>query len=146
MCNCSPLPGSLGGKLLFRSREETATSGSGGKLQLPSSLYIPSSPITLSPPPIEPDLPTLLNEVVAVIPGKWRQVGNLLKIPRGVLDAMGQQYSPMDCFEHVLTEWDSRRTSPYTWETIIDALQSKAVGENALATKLACTYGLSLSY
>ena len=47
----------------------------------------------------------------------------------------------MDCFERVLTEWNSRRCSPYTWDTIITVLQASAVGEVALANELAAKYG-----
>ena len=90
---------------------------------------------------IEPDLPTLLNEVAAVIPAKWRAVGNLLKVPKGVLDGMERQYSPLDSFERVLTEWNSRRCSPYSWGTIICVLKSPAIGEVALANELAAKYG-----
>ena len=103
-----------------------------------------SSPLLFPPPPshIEPDLPTLLNEVAAAIPAKWRQVGGQLKLPAGVLDGLEQQYSrPLDCFEHVLTEWERRRSSPYTWETLIAVLQSRVVGENGLATTLSATWG-----
>ena len=58
-----------------------------------------------------------------------------------MLDGLKRQYSPTDCFERVLTEWNSRRCSPYTWDTIITVLQASAVGEVALANTLAAKYG-----
>ena len=113
--------------------------------------YIPHIMMMLIPPLphpiilIEPDLPTLLNEVATVIPGKWRVVGNLLNIPKGVLDGLERKYSSMDSFEHVLTEWNSRRCSPYTWDAIITVLKAPAIGEVALANKLAAKYGKNIS-
>ena len=93
-----------------------------------------------------PETPELLNEVAAVIPAKWRAVGTMLKVPSGMLDAIqaqghGAPNAGLHCFGYMLEEWRSRRTCPYTWDTLISVLRSTSVGEVALAEKLAKTHG-----
>ena len=88
----------------------------------------------------------LMNELAASIPAKWRAVGAQLNVPSGILDAIqaqgaGQPQGSLHCFSHVLEEWRSRRTSPYTWENLLSVLRSNVVGEVALADRLARTYG-----
>ena len=87
-----------------------------------------------------------MNDVAAVIPAKWRIIGIHLGIPIEILDTIqlqwaGQAHYTMTCFARVLTEWNSRRCSPYTWDTIITVVQASAVGEVALANELAAKYG-----
>ena len=94
-----------------------------------------------------PKLDDLMNDVAAVIPAKWRFVGVQLKLPNGTLDEIQAQNArrPDECkhsFEQVLTKWKSLGTSPYTWETMINALRSRAVGEVALADELNAKYEL----
>ena len=87
-----------------------------------------------------------MNDVAAVIAAKWRLVGVQLKLPYGTLDEIQEQYArrPDECkysFEQVFTEWKSLgTTSPYTWETMIEALRSPAVGEKTLADSLHAKY------
>ena len=92
-----------------------------------------------------PKLDNLMNDVAAVIPAKWRLVGVQLKLPNGTLDEIQAQNAgkPDECklsFEQVLARWRSLGTSPYTWETMINALNSPAVGEVKLAKELNAKY------
>ena len=86
-----------------------------------------------------------MNDVAAVIPAKWKLVGVQLKLPNGKLDEIQAQNagSPDQCilsFEGVFTKWKRLGTSPYTWETIINALSSQSVGEVALANEIKANY------
>ena len=91
------------------------------------------------------NLGDLMNDVAAVIPAKWRLVGVQLKLPNGTLDEIQAQNAgqPDRCklsFEQVFAKWRSLGTSLYTWETMIKALSSPAVGEVTLADKLNAKY------
>ena len=88
----------------------------------------------------EPELLDLMNEVAAKIPSKWRDVGLQLGLDQGVLEGI-TLISPGDtnlCYSNVFTQWKNLNliTSPYTWSTIVQALQAPAVGEKRLAEKI----------
>ena len=81
-----------------------------------------------------------MNEVAAEIPGKWRDLGLQLGIEQGVLDGIAS-ISPggiNHCYSNVFTRWKNQHstTYPYTWSTIVQALESRAVGEKRLADKI----------
>ena len=81
-----------------------------------------------------------MNEVAAEIPGKWRDIGLQLGLDQGRLDGIAT-ISPGDnnhCYSNVFTLWKKHNLPkhPYTWLTIVQALQSKAVGEKRLAEKI----------
>ena len=86
-----------------------------------------------------------MNDVAAAITSKWRLVGLQLEIPYGTLDSIQAQNAgrPDSCilsFEQVFTEWERQKTSPHTWETIINALHAPAVGEHELADRMFSKY------
>ena len=88
----------------------------------------------------EPELLDLMNEVAAKIPGKWRDVGLQLGVDQGVLEGIAS-ISPGDtnrCYSNVFTRWKNQnlKTHPYTWLTVVRALESQSVGENLLASKI----------
>ena len=81
-----------------------------------------------------------MNEVAAEIPGKWRDIGLQLGLDHEVLNGIATTI-PGDtnhCYSDVFTRWKSQNSSsyPYTWLTIVQAIQSKAVGEKKLADKI----------
>lgn len=88
---------------------------------------------------VGPQLKDLMNEIAAVIPAKWRDVGIQLDIDPRVLDGIQSQHcrdpnSLQRCFEQVFIEWSKQASNnPYTWTHIIDILRRPAIGENALA-------------
>ena len=88
----------------------------------------------------EPELPDLMNEVAAEIPGKWRDVGLQLGVGQGVLGGIATISSGDTnlCYSNVFTHWKNQnsRAHPYTWLTIVQALQAPAVGEKQLANKI----------
>ena len=78
-----------------------------------------------------------MNEVAAAIPGKWRDMGLHLGLNHPVLARIAS-ISPADdiqCYSNIFTEWKSQNstTDPYTWSTIVQALESPAVRERRLA-------------
>ena len=88
----------------------------------------------------EPELSDLMNEVAAEIPSNWRNVGLQLGLDQGVLDGIAL-ISPGDtdhCYRNVFTRWKKQNstTHPHTWSTIVQALESPAVGERRLAEKI----------
>ena len=89
-----------------------------------------------------PELKDLMNKIAVVIPAKWRPVGIQLGLSPGNLDNIqsqnaGKPDSNLESFEKMFTQWKLLIPSPYTWSTIIDVLQTPAVGEVQLANTLA---------
>ena len=88
----------------------------------------------------KPELSDLMNEIAAKIPGKWRDVGLQLGLDQGVLDgiALTNQGDTNHCYSNVFTRWKNQdsTTHPYTWSTVVQALESQTVGENQLASKI----------
>ena len=84
----------------------------------------------------EPELPDLMNEVAAAIPSKWWDVGLQLGLDDGVLEGVGGEAS--HCYRNVFTRWKNQNstTHPYTWSTLVQALQTPAVGKERLADKI----------
>ena len=81
-----------------------------------------------------------MNEVAAKIPCKWRDIGLQLGIGQGVLDGIAATSlgNTNLCYSNVFTQWKNQNsmTHPYTWSTVVHALQAPAVGENRLADKI----------
>ena len=84
----------------------------------------------------EPELLDLMNEVAAEIPSKWKDVGLQLGLDHGVLEGVRGDNS--HCYMDVFTQWKNQNstTYPYTWSTIVQALQTPAVSEKRLADKI----------
>ena len=86
----------------------------------------------------EPELSDLMNEVASKVPAKWKdisiQLGLTLSDQKHFMElTLGD---PKHCFTFVFTVWKSRATRPYTWSTVIQALESPAVDEMRLAQEL----------
>ena len=86
----------------------------------------------------EPDFRMLNNLVGAEIPAKWKSFGLQVGLQPGVLDGIesnrGRDYQ--DSFYQVFTEWRNRKSSDFTWVTVIIALCSNMVNERHLANKI----------
>ena len=68
---------------------------------------------------------------------KWFQVGIQLDIDQSKLNAYeAQSKDQMRCYTNVFTEWESAGKPPYTWATIIEALESAAVSEMNTASNV----------
>lgn len=88
----------------------------------------------------EPELPDLMNEVAAEIPNRWRDVGIQLGVNHGVLEGIAtiSLGDTNQCYSNVFIRWKNQHleTHPYTWSTIVQALESRAVGEKRLASRI----------
>jgi len=86
----------------------------------------------------EPQLHELMDLVASRIQGKWRDVGIQLYLDEGELSSIAEsegQY-PLRCFTSVFTTWKKKQTRDFSWETLLSALRTKAVGENRLADEV----------
>ena len=88
----------------------------------------------------EPELADLMDEIAAEIPGKWRDVGVQLGLDHRVLDGIAtiSLEDTNHCYSNVFTKWKNLNstTHPYTWSTVVQALESRTVGEKLLASKI----------
>ena len=80
----------------------------------------------------------LMSQVAANTKDKWFQVGIQLKIDSTSLMSCELQFmrDPMRSYTSVFVEWERGRKLPYTWATIIGALESNAVAEVAVANEV----------
>ena len=83
-----------------------------------------------------------MSNVAAAIPEKWKQFGVQLKIPPSTLeDIMFQNEGEGEgegilSFEQVFKEWERQKTSPYTWETVINVLRTPGIAEYEMAARM----------
>ena len=82
----------------------------------------------------------LLTELYTAVPQKWEEIGILLGIEPGKLDAvkMAEHHNPNKCLCEMLKLWMRTTSSPHSWLSVVEALDS--VGENALASSLKSKY------
>ena len=84
-----------------------------------------------------PKLSDLANRVAAIIPHKWKQVAIQLELSRGERKAIEKDEDEcFDRFTAVLEQWKQSASLPYTWKTLVTALKSTSVDEQALAEQL----------
>ena len=92
--------------------------------------------------PPEPVLPDLLNKVAIKIPDKWKSIGIALNIDLAFIRLVeGNQTTSQERYIEIFDKWKKSLSKPYTWLTIIDALESPSVNENRLAQKLREEFG-----
>ena len=79
-----------------------------------------------------------MNEVAAEIPRKWRDVGLQLGVDPSVLGGFATISDINLCYENVFTRWKNQnsKTHPYTWLTVVHALEAPAVREERLANNI----------
>ena len=85
-----------------------------------------------------PKMNDLMSQVAAKTKDKWFQVGIQLDIDTATLSSFETQFQrdPMRCYTSVFVEWKRDSKLPYTWTTIIEALESNAVTEVAVANEV----------
>ena len=92
-------------------------------------------PSTLSSPPSSA---ALLNKVAAQIPAKWKLFAYNLNIGHDAITELELKYQhdPITCFMSVFSSWEKAQSPPFTWETVIEILQSPVMGERKMAEDL----------
>ena len=84
-----------------------------------------------------PKMSDLMSQVAAKMKDKWFQVGIQLDIDMAtLLSYKTQSRDPMRCYTSVFVEWKRDHKLPYTWATIIGALESNDVTEVAVANEV----------
>ena len=67
------------------------------------------------------------------MPVKWKPFGIFVGVEEGDLEAIeAGRPKEQNGFTEVFVKWHHGLTSPYTWEKVAEALESKAVGEKVL--------------
>ena len=86
----------------------------------------------------EPQLLDLMNEVASKVPAKWRQISIQLGLTLSDQESFmaSNPNDPLQCFTSIFRVWKNRATRPYTWFTVIEALETPAVDEKRLAWEL----------
>ena len=83
----------------------------------------------------EPEMRHLMSHVAKKTPTKWFEVGIQLEIETSTLKVFEEKFrDPTRCYSEVFDEWKKEMKQPYTWYTMIDALE--AVGERTLASDI----------
>ena len=99
-------------------------------------IFIGTSPADI------PVFASLMNDVAANALNEWRSVAILLNITLDKINAISTMHhnDPIRCYTVVFQEWINARTRPYTWSTIVDALESKLVSRQDLANNIKLKY------
>ena len=80
----------------------------------------------------------LLHRVASRATDKWKRVGLELDIEHHQLNTISRSHcqDAFECYCEVFSLWQRKADPPFTWATIIDALRSPFVRENALAQEI----------
>ena len=99
-------------------------------------IFIGTSPADI------PAFASLMNDVAANALNEWRSVAILLNITPDKINAISTMHhnDPIHCYTDVFQEWFNAKTCPYTWSTIVDALESKLVSRQDLANNIKLKY------
>ena len=77
----------------------------------------------------------LLRRVACRAMDKWILIGLELDLEQHQLNTITHQ-DAMLCYSDVFSLWQRKADPPFTWATILDALRSPVVRENALAQEI----------
>lgn len=76
----------------------------------------------------------LTNLVISKIPGMWKYFGIELEVPESEHNfETYPSHDAKECFLKVIMSWKRRGQPDYTWETVLDVLQSENLSEKRLA-------------
>lgn len=69
-----------------------------------------------------------MNDVAAEAPDQWMNIGLLLGISLpDLMSIKGKNEDDKICYAHVFQFWKTAATCPYSWETMVDVLQSNLI-------------------
>ena len=78
------------------------------------------------------NLSNFMNYVGSNMLSKWQSFGILVDIPLSNLETYPTQ-SPINCFARVFDSWQRSGSPEFSWETVINILESPLLGEMQLA-------------
>ena len=65
---------------------------------------------------------------------KWEKLGQALRLPTDCLNSMSTMPDGTKFYSRVIETWAEKKTTPYTWDTLLYAL--KAIGEDKIADEI----------
>ena len=88
----------------------------------------------------KPILKDLIDALYHKVADKWKVIGVLLEIPKGVLSCIADKHQrdPCSCLVEMLETWLERVHPPPTWAGIIEAVEF--LGEEQLGKELRDKY------
>lgn len=89
---------------------------------------------------VKPELKDLLKELYNKAGDLWEDIGILLGIDTGTLDAIkaSQNHRSQNCLREMLKVWLKRAEPPPSWSAITEAVES--LGDESLANSLRTKY------
>ncbi len=103
--------------------------------------FIFPAPLDSNCPP--PSLKELC-DAVSVHTDEWRSIAVCFELSYTDIERISIECNNIieDCFRRVFSKWERQRTVPYTWDTIVKALESPSMGEIRLAAEIRKKYNL----
>jgi len=86
-------------------------------------------------PTTQVSLKNLSNLVAAKIPSKWKKFGIQLDLPYEELETY-PSHDCEECFNKVFSTWKRNGSPRYSWEMVIDVLESPSVNAKELAQRI----------
>ena len=89
---------------------------------------------------MKPELKDLMRELLSTASDKWENIGILVGIEPGRLDAIkvAEHHVPQSCLREMLKIWLKRVSPPPSWSAIADAVD--LLGDQSLADHLRTKY------
>lgn len=102
-------------------------------------------PLTRELPPV-PDSLSLLKHVAVKAPDQFEFIALELGFEDPEINIIQSKYNndSRKCFREIFQKWKQRTTPPYTWETIINILESDLIDRKDLAQELKSKCGLQI--
>ena len=92
---------------------------------------------------VKAELKDLIKELLTKASDKWENMGILLGIEPGRLDAIkAAENQPQNCLHEILKIWLNRVTPPPSWSSITEAID--LLGDQKLADRLRTKYQVPL--
>ena len=95
---------------------------------------------TMYPSPAKPELKDLVKELYSTSSDKWEDIGILLGIEPGRLNAIktAENHTAQSCLREMLKIWLNRVSPPPSWSAIAEAIE--LLGDQTLANHLRTNY------
>ena len=76
-------------------------------------------------------------ELLANISSNWEKIGSALRVDDNTLNSLSQKRDDnVVKLRHVIETWKKTKSSPYTWETLINAMEGSIVNDKTKADEI----------